>query len=153
MALDDPSRKMSKSEPGGAISLLDPPAVVRRKVARAVTDSLGVVRYDPLQVGLYNLLSIHQLLSGMSPPELESHFEGMGYRVVKEEVAELISAALQPLQERYDDYRRDPDLVDQILAEGAERAHALAAPLVRTVEERMGLRVPAGPPQAARAAL
>jgi tryptophanyl-tRNA synthetase len=153
MALDDPSKKMSKSEPSGAISLLDPPAVVRRKVARAVTDSLGVVRYDPAQAGLYNLLSIHQLLSGKSPQELEFHFEGQGYRAVKEEVAELISAALQPLQDRYDSYQRDPEIVDQILAEGAERAHVLAAPLVRRVEERMGLRPPSEPRRAARAAL
>jgi tryptophanyl-tRNA synthetase len=153
MALDDPSKKMSKSEPSGAISLLDPSAVVRRKVARAVTDSIGVVRYDPAQAGLYNLLSIHQVLSEMSPQELESRFEGQGYRAVKEEVAELISAALQPLQDRYDSYQRAPEVVDRVLADGAERAHALAAPLVRKVEEHMGLRLPFEPVRAARAAL
>jgi tryptophanyl-tRNA synthetase len=140
MSLDDPTKKMSKSEPAGAISLLDPPAVVRKKIGRAVTDSLGVVRFDPAQAGLYNLLSIHRSLSGQSPQEIEAHFAGQGYRAVKEEVAELISGALQPLQERYHNYERNPDIVDGILADGAERAHELAAPTVRRVEEKMGLR-------------
>lgn len=140
MALDDPSKKMSKSDPAGAISLLDPPAVVRKKVARAVTDSLGVVRFDSTQAGLHNLLSIHQILSGQSQADMEAHFEGQGYRAVKDEVAELISESFKPLQARYARYQGDPELVDQILADGADRAHEIAAPIVRRVEERMGLR-------------
>ncbi len=140
MALDDPSRKMSKSEPAGAISLSDAPDVVRKKIARAVTDSLGIVRFDPSQAGLYNLLSIHRILSGLSPQEMEARFEGQGYRVVKDEVASLISDALKPLQDRYAAFQREPEIVDRILAEGADRAHDLAAPTVRRVEESMGLR-------------
>jgi tryptophanyl-tRNA synthetase len=140
MSLDDPSKKMSKSEPAGAISMLDPPPVVRKKVARAVTDSLGEVRFDPAQAGLYNLLSIHQALSGQSAEEMEAHFEDQGYRAVKEEVAELISEALKLLQDRYASYQQAPEIVDGILADGADRAHDLAVPIVRTVEEKMGLR-------------
>lgn len=142
MALDDPSRKMSKSEPAGAILLSDPPDVVRKKVARAVTDSLGIVRFDPAQPGLFNLLSIHRILSGQSPQEIEVRFEGQGYRAVKEEVAALISDALKSLQDRYRAFQREPEIVDRILAEGAGRAHELAAPTLRRVEERMGLRAP-----------
>jgi tryptophanyl-tRNA synthetase len=140
MSLDDPSRKMSKSEPSGAISLLDPPDVVRKKVAQAVTDSLGVVKFDPSQVGLYNLLSIHRILSGLSGEAMEARFEGQGYRAVKDEVSGLISDALKPLQDRYERYRRDPGIVDRILADGAQRAHEMAASTVRRVEDRMGLR-------------
>ena len=140
MSLDDPSKKMSKSEPAGAILLLDPPAVVRKKVARAVTDSLGVVRFDPAQAGLYNLLSIHRILSGLSSDELETRFQGHGYRTVKEEVAELISTALQPLQEQYAAFAAEPETVDRILAEGAERSREIAGPVVRRVEAAMGLR-------------
>lgn len=140
MSLDDPTKKMSKSEPTGAISLSDPPDVVRKKVARAVTDSLGVVRFDPSQAGLYNLLSIHRILSGLSPQEMEARFEGQGYRAVKDEVAVLVSDALKPLQDRYTDFQRDPEIVDRILAEGADRAHELAAPAVIRAAERMGLR-------------
>ena len=140
MSLDDPSKKMSKSDPSGAISLSDPPDVVRKKVARAVTDSLGIVRFDPAQAGLYNLLSIHRILSGLSAQEMEARFEGQGYRAVKEEVATLISDALKPLQDRYESYRREPEVVDRILADGADRAHEMAAPTVRRAAERMGLR-------------
>ena len=153
MSLDDPSKKMSKSEPSGAISLVDAPDVVRKKVARAVTDSLGVVRFDPAQAGLYNLLSIHRILSGLAPEELEERFAGQGYRAVKDEVAELISDALRPLQERYETYRREPEIVDRILAEGAERAHELATKTVRRVEEKMGLRAPNEPGQVDHPAL
>jgi tryptophanyl-tRNA synthetase len=113
---------------------------VRKKVARAVTDSLGIVRFDPAQAGLYNLLSIHRILSGLSEQEMEAHFEGQGYRAVKEEVATLISDALKPLQDRYESYRREPEVVDRILADGADRAHEMAAPTLRRAEERMGLR-------------
>jgi tryptophanyl-tRNA synthetase len=153
MSLDDPSKKMSKSEPSGAISLLDTPDVVRRKVARAVTDSLGVVRFDPAQAGLYNLLSIHRILSGLSPEELEERFAGQGYRAVKDEVGALISEALRPLQERYETYRREPEIVDRILADGAQRAHELSAKTVRRVEDRMGLRAPIESGQAGHPAL
>jgi tryptophanyl-tRNA synthetase len=142
MSLDDPSKKMSKSEPSGAISLVDAPDVVRKKVARAVTDSLGVVRFDPAQAGLYNLLSIHRILSGLFAEELEERFAGQGYRAVKDEVSELISDALRPLQDRYETYRREPEIVDQILSNGARRAHEMAAETVRRVEQRMGLRAP-----------
>lgn len=153
MSLDDPSRKMSKSEPGGAVALMDPPNVVRKKIARAVTDSLGVVRFDPAQAGLYNLLSIHRILSGKSPQEMEAHFDGQGYRGVKEEVAALISDALSPLQARYEEFRQAPEIVDRILADGAERAHELASEKVRRVEGKMGLRAALRPRPAAATTL
>lgn len=153
MSLEDPTKKMSKSEPAGAISLLDPPQVVRKKVARAVTDSLGVVRFDSTQAGLHNLLSILRILSGSTPEDLEAHFEGQGYRAVKEEVAEHISVALAPLQDRYERYRQEPKIVDQILADGAIRAQELAAPVVGRVAGKMGLRPSLSQPLKGRAAL
>jgi tryptophanyl-tRNA synthetase len=140
MSLDDPAKKMSKSDPGGAVFMLDTPDVIRRKVSRAVTDSLGVVRFSPEQRGLYNLLSIHQSLSGRSADDLATHFAGGGYHAVKEEVAELIVTALTPIQERYRAFTEDPGIVDGILEQGAERARSMASPLVRRAMENMGLR-------------
>jgi tryptophanyl-tRNA synthetase len=142
MRLDDPSKKMSKSEPAGAIQLLDPPDVVRKKLSRAVTDSVGVVRFVPEQPGLFNLLSIMQALSGETSAAIENKYQEKGYKAVKEDVAELIIQALAPLQARYAEYEQNPDQVDAILLEGASRARSISGPLVKTVEEKMGLRAP-----------
>jgi tryptophanyl-tRNA synthetase len=153
MSLDDPSRKMDKSNPSGALSLLEPPESVHRKVARAVTDSLGVVRFDPAQAGLYNLLTMIQLLSGQSAEEMERRFEGQGYKAVKEELAEFIVETLTPLQRRYREFENDPDQVDRVLADGAERAQALAREVVSEVERKIGLRPRGSRELAVRAAI
>jgi tryptophanyl-tRNA synthetase len=144
MSLDDPAKKMSKSDPAGALFLLDDPDAIRRKVARAVTDSTGVVRFSTEQPGLFNLLTIIQVLTGDSEEQIVGRFEGQGYRAVKEEVAERVIEALRPLQTRYREFERDPDSVDAVLRHGAERARDIAAPVVQAVEERMGLRAPIG---------
>jgi tryptophanyl-tRNA synthetase len=140
MALDNPEKKMSKSEPSGAIYVLDSPEEIRRKLSRAVTDSLGVVRFNPEQAGLFNLLSMIQALSDESEREIESRFEGRGYRAVKEELADRLIAALQPLQERFRQFEADPDEVDEVLRRGAERARELAHPAVVEARRKMGLR-------------
>lgn len=140
MSLDDPSKKMDKSNPSGAISLLDPPEEVRRKVARAVTDSVGVVRFDPAQAGLYNLLTMIQLLSGRSPAEISCHFSGAGYKTVKDELANLLIETMGPLQARFSDFERNPEIVDQILYDGAERARRIAAPVLDIAYDKVGLR-------------
>lgn len=144
MSLDNPEKKMSKSEPGGAIFLLDPPDVVRRKIARAVTDSSGMVRFNPEQSGLYNLLTMIHLLSGDAPDVIEHRLRERGYRGVKEELTELVVAVLEPIQQRFRQFEESPELVDQILAEGADRARPMAQDVVASVEDRMGLR-PATP--------
>lgn len=140
MALDDPTRKMSKSEPAGAVFVLDSPDTIRRKVGRAVTDSLGVVRYTEEQAGLYNLLTILRVLTGEDSEQIERRFEGQGYRAVKEEVAERVIAALAPLQERYRAFEREPEAVDRILLEAAERARPMAREVVAEAERKIGLR-------------
>lgn len=144
MSLDDPGKKMSKSDPAGALFLLDEPDAIRKKVARAVTDSLGVIRFTAEQPGLLNLLTIIQVLSGESVEEILARFEGQGYRAVKDEVTERVIEVLGPLQARYREFERNPDIVDEVLRQGAERAAGIAGPVVRTVEERMGLRAPIG---------
>jgi tryptophanyl-tRNA synthetase len=142
MDLLEPTRKMSKSEPHGALRLLDSPDVVRKKLARAVTDSLGVVRFNPEQEGLFNLLKMIESLSGESPGAIEERFRGQGYRAVKEHLGDLVIAALEPLQMRFDEFRQDPSKVDAILAEGAQRAGPMARQMVTATQERLGLRLP-----------
>ncbi|MCJ7689262.1 MAG: tryptophan--tRNA ligase, partial [Clostridiaceae bacterium] len=96
MDLQDPSKKMSKSEENanGYILIMDPPEVIRKKVNRAVTDSLGVVKYNDEQLGVKNLMTILMTITGNSEEEIEKKYEGLGYAQFKSDVAEAIVSEL-----------------------------------------------------------
>ena len=142
MGLDDPTRKMSKSEPNPShyVSLLDPPDVVRDKCKRAVTDSGRDVRLDwEKKPAVSNLLEIYSLFSDEPIPSLEARYGSEGYARFKRELAEAIVAGLEPIQKRYAELVADPAYTDGVLAQGAERAGAQAAPTLAEVKARMGL--------------
>ena len=103
-SLQNPTKKMSKSEanPKGTIDLLDDPAQARNKIKSAVTDSLGVVNYDPQnQPGVSNLLMIHSSLSGESIDAIVARYQGKGYGELKKEVGDIVFDFLSDLQKRY----------------------------------------------------
>ena len=141
MGLDDPSKKMSKSEesPHHAINLLDPPDVIRRKVMRATTDSGRSIRFDEQRPGIYNLCTVYQVFTGKEAKAIEEEWADRGYGDFKAAVAEAVVEGLRPLQERYAVYANDPAQLEAILAEGAQRARAEAAPTLALVKERVGL--------------
>jgi tryptophanyl-tRNA synthetase len=143
MALDDPTKKMSKSSAsaGSYISLADTPDEISRKIKRAVTDSGGEVRATADKPAITNLLTIHSLLSGKGLPELEEHFSGKGYGALKSELAEVLVTALNPIQERLAELSADPAGTIAILAEGAHRARERACRKMAQVRERMGLEL------------
>ncbi|HEY0169767.1 MAG TPA: tryptophan--tRNA ligase [Pyrinomonadaceae bacterium] len=139
MALDDPSKKMSKSDENanGRVSLLDDADTVRRKFKRAVTDSGTDVRFDETRPAVTNLLSIFQLMTGKTPEEVEAHFDGRGYAQLKSDLAEATIEFLRPFKERMRDIG-DEEL-SRTLREGAEKARAIASETMRAVRERMGI--------------
>jgi tryptophanyl-tRNA synthetase len=141
MGLDNPLKKMSKSErnPNHALRLLETPDDVRRKLARAVTDAGREIRFDPERPGLYNLLTIYELFAKLPRPEIEAHFASKGYADLKRELAELVIEGLRPLQEDYREIRRDSGYVEGVLAQGAERARAEADVVLRAVKQAIGL--------------
>jgi tryptophanyl-tRNA synthetase len=141
MALDDPTKKMSKSEdrPGQAINLLDPPDAIRSKFMRATTDSLREIRFDPQRPGINNLLVIYELLTGRERGEIEDHFAGKGYADLKRELAEVVIQNLAPLQERYRELTGDPRTLEQILTSGAERVRPQARRVLARVKDAVGL--------------
>ena len=141
MGLDDPEKKMSKSETGGghAISLLDPPATIRKKLMRATTDSDPAVDYDKMGAGVRNLLTIFQAFTGWSDDNTRAHFSGMRYGDLKKQVAEAVVAALEPIQARYREIMAEPGFVAQVLANGAERVTPIARDTVNKVKQAMGL--------------
>ena len=144
MGLDDPEKKMSKSEAGGghAISLLDPPAVIRKKILRATTDSNAGVDYETMGSGVRNLLTIFQAFTGWSDESARTHFTGMRYGDLKKQVAEAVISALEPIQTRYHEIMSERGFVAQVLANGAERVRPIAQDTVNKVKKAMGLYTP-----------
>jgi tryptophanyl-tRNA synthetase len=140
MALDDPSKKMSKSDesPQGSILMLDDADTVRRKFKRAVTDSGTEIRFDESRPALMNLLTIYQLLTDQEREEIEAHFAGKGYAQLKNELADVTVEFLTPFQERVRSVN-DEEL-DRIFEEGHERARPVARATLNEVKARMGLR-------------
>jgi tryptophanyl-tRNA synthetase len=141
MGLDDPTKKMSKSEntPGHAILLLDTPDDIIRKIKRATTDSHRDIVFDPARTGLFNLLSIYQGFTGSTEPEIESRFVGKGYGQLKEDLAETIIETLRPLQNRYHELMKTPSDIDNILADGSERLRPVATKTIERVKAKLGL--------------
>jgi tryptophanyl-tRNA synthetase len=141
MGLDDPTKKMSKSErrPGHAIYLLDSPDAIRAKVLRAVTDSQRWIRFDETRPGMYNLLVIYELFSGLSRPDIEAQFAGKGYGDFKRELAEVIIEGLRPVQSRHRALMAEATHIDALLAEGAARVRPIAEQTSAIVRDKIGL--------------
>jgi len=134
--LADPSRKMSKSgdEPG-VVRLLDPPDVVRRKVARAVTDSdtgPDAVRAAAHKPGVSNLLDILAACGGSA--------EGLtSYGALKRAVTDAVVAELEPLQKRYAELAADPAYVSGVYETGSARCREVTEPVLAAATAAMGL--------------
>ncbi len=141
MGLDDPDKKMSKSVAGWAhaISLLDPPATIRKKIMRATTDSNPAVDFETMGAGVRNLLAIHQAFTGSDDDAMKAHFSGMRYGDLKKQVAESVVAALEPIQQRYREITADSGYLARVLQQGAERVSPIARDTVEKVKRRMGL--------------
>jgi len=141
MALDDPTKKMSKSAENihSRISLLDDPAKIKKSIMKATTDSDGVVRFDvENKPGISNLLNIYSVLSGMSISDLENKYEGKGYGDFKKDLVEVVIEALTPIRNRYEEIRNSQELLD-ILKEGAVKADMIAQKTMKRVKENFGL--------------
>lgn len=140
MSLQDPSRKMSKSDPEETfISLLDPPDAIRRKVKRAVTDSEADIRFDPEnKPGVSNLLSIIAALTGQSVEEAAAELQGQGYGKLKDRVSECVIETLAPLQSEHKRLMADKAYLQGVLAENAEIANRMALRTLRKVQRKVG---------------
>jgi tryptophanyl-tRNA synthetase len=140
MDLQRPREKMSKSawEDRGVIRVLDPPEVVRRKIARAVTDADALVRHDPeRKPGTSNLLEILSACTGPSPHALAGQFTS--YRQLKDAVADAVVELLTPLRRRYAELAADPGYLGGVLRQGATAAGTRAAPTLARAKQAIGL--------------
>ncbi|WP_406050522.1 tryptophan--tRNA ligase [Kribbella sp. NBC_00889] len=139
--LADPTKKMSKSEADdavGTIRLLDPPDVIRRQIMRAVTDSDNEVRHDEAaKPGITNLLDVLAACTDGDPVQLATAYSSYGE--LKRDVADAVLAVLEPLQKEYARLTTDPGAIDELLAQGRDRALEASLPRLRAAERAMGL--------------
>ena len=143
--LQEPTAKMSKSAsaPAGIIDLLDEPDLVRKKIARAVTDAGSEIRADDTEKpGVSNLLRIYSSLSGEEVADLEARYAGAGYGAFKRDLAEVVTGALAPIRERTQKILADEAELDRMLAYGAAKAQPLATQTMAAVRERVGFLPP-----------
>lgn len=145
MDLQDPTSRMSTtaSSEQGAVYILDEPDVIRRKFTSAVTDSGREIARAEDKPGITNLIDITAVARGVAPEEIEKEFEGSGYGDFKAAAGESVVELLAPVQERYAELRPDTAALEQTLAEGAEKARAIASGVLADVRERMAV----GPPR------
>lgn len=141
MGLDEPDKKMSKSAtgPNHAISLLDDPKVITKKIMRATTDSNPAVDFETMGAGVRNLLAIYQAFTECGDDEVKAQFSGLRYGDMKKKVAEAVVAALEPIQARYREITADPGYLETVLTESAARVSVLADDTVRKAKKAMGL--------------
>lgn len=141
--LDNPEKKMSKSlaadTPGHAIFLLDPPDLIRKKLARAQTDAQPEVRF-PAGAGVTNLLEIYRTIRQLDWPAVEKEFAGKPYSALKSAVADAVIEVLTPIQQRYREIRSDDVALQQQLRNAAGRLTPLANATLHRVQEAVGLR-------------
>ena len=145
MDLQDPASKMSTTagSESGLVFVLDEPKAITKKIKSAVTDSGSEVVRGPDKAGISNLIEILAVIRGVDPEAIERDFEGKRYGDFKTAVAEEVVDYLAPVRERYESLRPDEAALERVLAEGAERARAIASETLRDVRRAMGVGPPA----------
>ncbi|MBR7105971.1 MAG: tryptophan--tRNA ligase, partial [Opitutales bacterium] len=141
MSLQTPTSKMSKSDPNqnGTLYITDDPAVLRKKIMSAVTDSDSEVRYDiENKAGVSNLMSIMSALSGKSFDDIETEFKGKGYGDFKKAVADVVIDALAPVREKFLEISADKKRIESALAKGNQAAQRRVNRLMSKVYRKVG---------------
>ena len=142
MGLQNPTNKMSKSNENvnDTIFLTDTDEDIMKKFKKAITDSEGIVKYDSLnKPGVSNLIDIYSNLTNKKIEEIEKEFEGKGYGIFKETVANSVIDSLKMFKQKYNELINNPQYLEEIYNEGAEKAKKIAQKTLRDVYEKIGL--------------
>jgi tryptophanyl-tRNA synthetase len=141
MDLQEPANKMSTTggTPEGTVLVLDEPATIEKKIKRAVTDSGSDIVRAPEKPGVTNLIDILAVARDTTPAAIEQEMQSArGYGDLKAATAQAVVEMLAPLRERYAELRPDEAQLEAILAEGAEKARAMAGETLADVRKAMG---------------
>ncbi|MBU0708853.1 tryptophan--tRNA ligase [Patescibacteria group bacterium] len=141
VSLQDPSAKMSKSDPDkkGSVYLLDDPETVGQKVREAVTDSGQEIQTHEEKPAISNLLSIFSALSGKEINSIEEEYQGSSYQKFKQDLSEVVVEFLKPIQRRYREIREDSTYLDNVLQQGSDSLKSVSNKTLRAVQEALGL--------------
>jgi tryptophanyl-tRNA synthetase len=144
MDLQDPTSKMSTTSGGveGTVYVLDEPSAIEKKFKRAVTDSGAEILRTPEKPGIGNLIEILAAVRGVTSAEIERDHATSRYGDFKAAVADQAVATIAPIRDRYLELQRDPAYLEQVMAQGAEKARAIAADTLADARRKMGV----GPP-------
>lgn len=140
--LQKPESKMSKSDDSsdkGTIYMTDAPAEIVKKFKKATTDSGDTIVFADDKPGIVNLLSIQRAITGKSAEELEAHYVGKQYGHLKLETADIVVAALEPVQQRYREYLADPGQLQAMMKKGADEAREVAGATLARFRAAIGL--------------
>lgn len=136
MSLNDPSKKMSKSQPEGCLFLDDSPEEIKKKISRAVTDSGSEVKFDMgSKAGVSNLLMLYEALTGTAIAELEKKYAGKGYGQFKADLTAIVTEALKPFRET----KATEKKLKSVLSAGDKKAKKLASVKMKEIKEKLGL--------------
>jgi tryptophanyl-tRNA synthetase len=141
MGLDDPTKKMSKSDhPDSFVMLAEPADSVLKKFKRAVTDSGSEIKFDKAnKPAVSNLLEIYAGFTDQSIEDIEKQYTGKGYSDFKQDLGELVAEKLSELQAKFEAIRSDETKLAQTIEEGNEKARSIATPKLNEVKEKVGL--------------
>ena len=140
MSLQEPDKKMSKSDPNpnASVLILDDPDTITRKIRRAVTDCDGRITPNPEKAGVYNLLSIYAACCNTTPEQAADRFSESGYGTLKDAVSEALVETLSPVQKEYVRILADKEYLRSVMEKGAEKASGIARKTIRKVYHKMG---------------
>ena len=150
MALNDPQKKMSKSQPETCLFLFDEPDVIKKKIMAAVTDTGKTIKYDPVKKpGISNLLVIYSSFSGKTIKEVEKKFsarggsalggKGASYAQFKMALVKLLIEKTETFRRKKKELLQREVYVKEILEQGRKRAEIIAQSTMQDVRQKMGL--------------
>jgi len=140
MSLQDPTKKMSKSDENqnASVFLFDSPEAIKKKIMSAVTDSESEIKASAVKPGITNLLGIYADFMEVRVDEAEKQFAGKSYGEFKQAVAKVVATRLKPIQEKYAEIRKDDAKLLAILQEGAQKAQEISHKKLEEVYEKVG---------------
>jgi tryptophan--tRNA ligase len=140
MSLQDPTKKMSKSDENknAYISMVEEDDVINSKIKKAVTDSVGVIAYNDEQLAIKNLINIYSSYSNKTPQEIVDMYEGKSYVVFKSDLAQIVIEGIKPIREKYKDLMNNKDHLEKIYKKGAEEARYSARKMMKKVYRKVG---------------
>lgn len=140
MSLNEPEKKMSKSESADSyVAMDDKPEAIIKKFKRAVTDSDNIIKKAADKPSISNLLAIYSGFTDKSIEDIEKEYEGAGYGKFKTDLGEIVAGVLDSWQKRFLEIRQDNDRIQNVISEGNSKAETLAKEKLGIVKDKLGL--------------